>query len=439
MVQFYRHLAQESGLAVAEALRRSLLDAIDAAPSVAFRHPRFWAPVIVIGDGGATVDSAPSPSNIVSNVEISEAGGEILAAARDRKHSCSLECVRTTMAGSNGQQKTLDWARGASYVPAPGSSLPAANGTASQRRFCEGSTEPARFYGVPPSNSALPARSFPRLRRFRTAGCWLLRPRLLEGRKANNWTSSVLTVEGKRLRAGRSSFPTRKSKPFRDSASLSDGAAVVAVNLPARHDLQASGRNDFGYAAVCIRSPGAYLYKLDLEGLAPRATAFLPGIRTDGLTSGSALLYAGSAHKACDPIAEQATFGHVNPDLSAAELWHNGGGFSTSLKAIFKTAGSYAGVGNVTEALFDRDAKLNDGGHVDWSSLSFKKRFEFQKDRLVEIMILNFDADGHVVDKKFVGTALPSSAAGMMPTGRGYMAYGSAGFNPWIVSIQPDK
>ena len=55
MIAFYTHL-RDGSHTVAAALRQAMTDVLRKAPSPAYRHPRFWAPFITLGDGGTRVE-----------------------------------------------------------------------------------------------------------------------------------------------------------------------------------------------------------------------------------------------------------------------------------------------------------------------------------------------------------------------------------------------
>ena len=81
MVRFYQKLLGDGAPGVAAALQQAMIEIIREAPSPAFANPRFWAPFIVLGDGGTRI----SPTNDGamprrgSQVLVSPGGGEILA------------------------------------------------------------------------------------------------------------------------------------------------------------------------------------------------------------------------------------------------------------------------------------------------------------------------------------------------------------------------
>ncbi len=69
---------REAGVGPAEALAQAQRRFLAAPPEQAYLHPRFWAPFVVLGDGGPAVQ-APPPAKALRAVEmLTRAGGEVL-------------------------------------------------------------------------------------------------------------------------------------------------------------------------------------------------------------------------------------------------------------------------------------------------------------------------------------------------------------------------
>ncbi len=51
--------AEHPGIALAEALKRSMLALMNDRDNAHFAHPLFWAPFVVVGEGGAPLRRAP--------------------------------------------------------------------------------------------------------------------------------------------------------------------------------------------------------------------------------------------------------------------------------------------------------------------------------------------------------------------------------------------
>ena len=52
MASTFDIFARDPSIGRAEALRRAMIKALDQAPTTERTHPLFWAPFVVVGDGG---------------------------------------------------------------------------------------------------------------------------------------------------------------------------------------------------------------------------------------------------------------------------------------------------------------------------------------------------------------------------------------------------
>jgi CHAT domain-containing protein len=73
---------RETGAGPADALAQAQRRFLAAPPERAYLHPRFWAPFVVLGDGGPAVEASP-PAKSLRTVEVlTRAGGEVLDVER---------------------------------------------------------------------------------------------------------------------------------------------------------------------------------------------------------------------------------------------------------------------------------------------------------------------------------------------------------------------
>jgi hypothetical protein len=72
-----------AGAAPVDALARAQRAFLDAPPGPAYRHPRFWAPFVILGDGGAPPPDAAAVGPAIVSVEaVTQRGGEVIALTR---------------------------------------------------------------------------------------------------------------------------------------------------------------------------------------------------------------------------------------------------------------------------------------------------------------------------------------------------------------------
>src|SRR5205085_2952178 len=86
MTALFREAMSSAHPRIATAMQRAIVDFADRPPSTIFAHPRFWAPFILFGDGGATLrNQAPRSTTMALNkleVRRFNQGGENLRIAR---------------------------------------------------------------------------------------------------------------------------------------------------------------------------------------------------------------------------------------------------------------------------------------------------------------------------------------------------------------------
>lgn len=75
-------LRTDHGESPARALAGAQRAFLTAPPSRAYLHPRFWAPLIVLGDGGALPPAAAAASGVIAVEAVAEGPGEVIAMRR---------------------------------------------------------------------------------------------------------------------------------------------------------------------------------------------------------------------------------------------------------------------------------------------------------------------------------------------------------------------
>jgi hypothetical protein len=452
MVQFYKHLLAPTAPAVAEAMRQSLADAIASAPSAAFRHPRFWAPFIVMGDGASKLDRNPPRSGVSSNAEMTEGGGEIVAAARlgpgfvTSEFGAAKDGRRSSVVTQRAPDGSRLWSK-ADPTEAAGKLVATGQDLVVAGRSSNASAAPVlrKLNGV---GELLWRKEMPST--FSSATVAALTPLADDGVVAiiaplRSETGvpafDVLRIDANGREIKRATIPVPDLKGDIAAATFSiapsQGSIFIALSLPTQIDPRSAMRDDFGYFTFCNHSPGAYLYKLDGQTLFTEAARLVPGMNIGELASaGSQLLYAGSTGENCRVTVESAAFGRVDAELGVSEIWRDDGAFSTTMIALRPARDGYVGVAKVKRELFVRDGKTDDGGQIALSAGVSKKHAAFDEDSVTEAAFLRFDAAGRLVDRRFVGAGLPIDVSGLILRAEDYLAYGSIGLNPWLGAVQ---
>ncbi len=442
MVRFYEKLLSPDHPTVAEALRQAMLEIIRDAPAGAYRNPRFWAPFIVLGDGGAIVSPAAVPARRDSRVAVNPGGGEILAmaSADGTLHSSEIGPAQegkfsAVVAARNGDtvlwlQNDRDLGAGpiallkgttyaAGYIsnvkPVPVVRAFSADGKLLWRKNFE-----SRFDGA--TITAVQADA---------SGLMLIVAPLNANDGKIDFDILHVNLNGEEIsrREISTDIPGMLSGLIRYSIAKFDGRVYVSAAHPPTkiNPIQ----NDFGYLTACAVGRGTHTIELSPDDLAITRQTEAADINISGLkATADRLLFSGSQQNGCGWSSEKPVFGRLDGTLKPQILWADSGVFYGSLISIAPVPGGYIGVANVEEPLDVAQSiappAIPTTKHVAALDLKFS-----------EAVVIRFNADGTLAEKIFLGNGLPQFAQGVVSVSPNiYAVYGSDGFNPWIEFLQ---
>jgi len=446
MVHFYRALLSKNGPDVAMALRQAMIETLKEAPSVAFANPRFWAPFVVLGDGGVRLQAPRAPPSYGSAVEIAPGGGEILSMIADARGLTGSEIGaplagrysslirarpvgaapgwsvqdREIGAGPIAQWKDVRYAGG--YVSrdkaAPVVRAFSAGGKLLWRRDL-----PSRFESA--SVMALTAEA---------DGLYVLLAPLSAPPGKIDFDIVRLDAQGRKLsrRAMTAPLPGQSLLAGTEYAlALADAHLYAAVSYPATS--AKANRSDFGFPMICYEGAGAHVFKMRASDLAPQRDADLPGLSLHHLTPAQdGLSFAGAAHEVCAAGGETPLLGLLDGDLKPQTLWRDDGAFYGHLVSVLPAQDGYIAVGEITEPLDIRTPSPAEASQQN----ATEKHLTYLDGGVSEAVLMRFDRAGRVQEKRVLGNGLPQFAMGLVAMGKGgYAIYGSDGFNPWIETI----
>jgi len=442
MARFYRNLLAPEGPGVAIALQQAMTETLRQAPSPAFANPRFWAPFIVMGDGGVRIARSLPPPLRDGRVEVSPGGGEIMAMADHGGALVSLE----TGPMENGRATSLVRARDAGKIAwtiedkeigagalAVGAdrnfaagyvwrekSVPLIRAISKDGKLLWSKEIASRFdSAVVASLSASPDTVFA-----------VIAPLAAEPGKID-FDMVRLDFSGKEMarRSVTTARPEARIVPERTifASALLNGNLYVTASYPAAG--VGAARNDFGFASLCYQGRGARAYKIKAGDLSLLQEADLAGLRIHGLQAGrDGLVFAGSSPEGCALNGEQALLGRLGPDLKPQTLWKDDGAFYGHLVSVTPVPGGYAGIADIAEPL--------DIAQPSPPANPAAKYPDNSGASLSETVLIRFDEKGGVRERLFLGNGLPQYSQGLVRTGAGALAvFGSDGFNPWLEQI----
>ncbi len=442
MVSFYTHL--KAGTAsVADALRQAMIDTIHDAPSPAFRHPRFWAPFIALGDGGARLDVTPHPAAVDNAVGVTPdvggiasavaAGGDLIASAIGPPtdgHPTSL-IERRTADGktaweindatvspgdivSSGDQVV---AAGYAWTGPAGPTLRgiSADGHVAWRTTLPPPLDKAVIRAI----AALPAGNVAALLQPFNAG-GSAEPTLL-----------IVDSGGQEIARTTMSLPPSSQAMLGARLVYANGALWAAINGPRRLE-PAAQRDDFGLFAGCWAGGGVLWLRVDPRTLAIQAKNFAPGEMVDDLlVDDGRVLYAGARQRACSAAGETALIGVLQSDLSVQTLWQASDAADSHAESVRRVGADLIAAVRTARALNVRE--FEPAGAPD--AKPDPKRLNAETDTFAEASLVRLTADGKPVDTRYFDFGLPASPNGIAVLDHGYAVYGDVGLNPWIATI----
>lgn len=449
MVRFYQKLLGAGAPSVAAALQQAMIDTIREAPSSAFANPRFWAPFIVMGDGGTVLAARKpdqGPSGRDSRVEISAAGGEItamvpaggglvsaeIASRADGRAGSFIRrrnggAIAWTLEDPDASAGMLVAGKDASFAAGTawrGKAVPLLRAVSNDGKLLWRTELNSRF-----DNSAIAALS------LGPDGLFAVIAPLNEAPDRIAFEILHLDMSGREI--SRRAVTTARPMPGPGAgrtmfvSALMDGSLYIAAAY-APGSLKPA-RNDFGFISVCYQGGGTHLYKIKAANLETEGDADQAGLRVASLQAGpGGLVFAGAQPEGCAATSEKSIFGRLGPDLAPRILWKDDGVFYGHLVSVVRTPDGYAGIADLTEPLDMAGPTLADLSRTDGG----RKPPDFLDAALSETVFIRFDEKGAVKEKKFLGNGLPEFSRGLAQVGAGVFAvYGSDGPNPWIARV----
>lgn len=443
MVRFYTHL-KPGAASVADALRQAMIDTLHNAPSPAFRHPRFWAPFIALGDGGTRLDVTPHPGAADNVVEITpDVGGVWSAAAagdgliaseigpatdghptslieRRTANGAALWTIRDATVSPGDIVSAGDQFVAAGYAWA-GRVGPTLRGISADGQVAWRTT-------LPPPLDKTVIRAIAALPMGNVAA--LLQP-FNAGASAE---PTLFVVDRRGQEIGRKTIPLPPSSQAMLGARLvyANGSLWAAINGPRRLE-PAAQRDDFGLFTGCWAGGGTLWLRLDPRSLVIDAQTFVPGETVDDLLADDGrVLYAGSRQRACSAAGESALIGVVRNDLSVQTLWQASDAADSHVESLRRVGADLIGAVRTARALNVREFEP---GAAPADAKPDPKRLSPEADTFAEASLVRLTPDGKLIDTRYFDFGLPASPNGITVLDHGYAVYGDVGLNPWIATI----
>ena len=445
MTRFYQLLLGPDHYNVAEALQKAMIALLQQRPSIAFAHPRFWAPFVVLGDGGEGIVNMPNGDLPLSKVQLSASGGEVLdltvgktagsyftssiGPSVEGRHVSLIEASPpaswVVQDPKIGAGRIAGW-KGTIYAGGytwDGKSTPVVRAFSEKGKLLWEKPLTSRFQSAALSSvEAGPRGLFFVVAPFETS------PDSIE--------FDVLRFDFSGKETGRREVTSRISATARNAslqvsfaAALSGDDLIVAVSYAPT--AQTFFRSDFGYPSICNSGSGARLYKISGRTLSIENEITAPDLRINALqNTGGYLSFAGAQHELCGINAEKAVTGKVNADFKLNVVWKDDGPFFSHAVGVVQQGEDVIVAEQIEEPVA---IPSYPGGYS--AIISADPKFIPGTDaNLSEMVAVRLGPEG-VKEKIFLGNGLPQSANGIALLGKSVIIFGSNGFNPWKVTL----
>ncbi|MES2292017.1 MAG: CHAT domain-containing protein [Pseudomonadota bacterium] len=445
MVDFYGKLLSADEPSVAVAMQQAMIKMLHDARSIAVSNPRFWAPFIVMGDGGVKIRSRSTAPSYESATEISTSGGEIMGIVRSEGGLVRSEIGPIT----NGRHSSVVQSRGSK------------SWRVEDRLIGAGQLTQWKDVSIVAGYFSRENKAIPVVRAFSRSGQLLWRSELVsrfDSAIINSLVSGPggvyavvapmtgamgkidfdivhLDTAGKvlNLRAITTAQPDAKTwiENTVYAARIMGGSLIVTASYSPQ--VINFVRNDFGFNALCAQGRGAHFYWMNATDLAPEKEIDLPGVKIFDLQPAPAgLVFAGAEQSNCAWDSERPILGHLSDQLQPTIDWKGDDLFYGHLVAIAVEPNGYVAAASFTEPLDVPRYNLDALG----KPVPVTKYAEYSDRSLSEAVLLRFDARASLKETSFLGNGLPEFAQGLLQTGSSsFIVYGSDGFNPWVESL----
>jgi hypothetical protein len=443
--------ARGGNVAIADALAIAVRRHLEGPAPRPLLHPRFWAALVVLGDGSITLDAgaAASPRNLgpFAAVNPSE-DGEILSGA-----PLGEDFATSTIGAWNGKRspslirrQAIDGTKKWEVAdPEIGAGLIAAS---MQAIYAGG------YLSFPNGASIV---SEPILRALRPNGEVLWSHRLPGGPKTtmvmglavapdqsalalvgptfgqeSGTVFSLMRVDIAGVEAGRMviSIPGNGQSQHTGHLSVDDTSGLAIVNRDVRPKSGADRfiRNGLGLPELCWEGDVAEVVLLDIPKLEERRRVRIARFRANSaLAVKDGWIVVGDARDDCRPERHAAAY-TIGNDGSVGQLWRDASPFDTFARGIRKNAGIIEIVG-YTQRSIAIDGEVPVAKGPDFS----KKRFGNEAYVSGEAFSVRLSEQGAEEGRDVVGAGFPIMAWGMASTAGRSAIFGTVGSRPlWM-------
>jgi hypothetical protein len=441
MTNFFKHAVEEQNY-VARAFRLALQDTLGNLSRPAYHHPRFWAPFIVLGDGGVTLknDSTVDRGSYFENRALENRTGEIIKLVSGRDGDFLVSMIadwdgkrmasvlqRRTPEGEI-LWETSDHVHGAGPIAAHGDDI---------------------YMGTYVSEDE-GRISHPFIRKCAYTDGHLVWEKDLTALIPNGMPSQLQIDEGGNLFAtftssgsdaslivlkltsdgtqlSRAEFPGATKNLLSTSSLLAPGGLFVSISRFTFNKETTIRRDRFGLVNCCGSSGETELIVLDPDFLRSKLRTTVSGLSINKLELvDSTVLIAGGEYKNCS-LDRRAVVGEFDASLNYASVWRDDTPFETEAVAAFKFPWGYRIIGR-SKITTDTAKRSDATAKLDYSSRRMGDE-NYSRDEIFEAVMF---FDGKRLPRRYFSAGLPAYVADAVATPN-TNAVGSIGGTPlWL-------
>jgi CHAT domain-containing protein len=455
MDRFLRTATGRDGMSMAQAFGLALRQTIRESPAAPYFHPRFWAPFIVLGDGGALIRRPGAATSLARSSSPPDRSGlgEIMSVAAMGEGGLF----------ASSEIGPYDGRRSSSLVKAW--SLDGKSGwTIESRRIGAGAlaTGPDAVFATGYDSGEKAAGI---LRSFTPQGVLRWEQRFSLGADLNyisdiavaddgsivvavapqNFhgsrepaTAALFMVDGSGEIRGSVQFPYEGGnggigvKPL--VLALRGDQILVAMNMEQQPDNKLAGVDDFHQPVVCWKAPPARIAVFTRRSLAElRESAFPPGLEIAALRPHAAEVLAAGAMRFPCALGRLATAGAIDPtSLSFQAFWKDDSALDSWATGI-EGVGDQIWVSGNAQSPFAIDEERREGP---WRPPDAgQSRYASERYQREQPFVAEF-VGGTLIRRVYADAGLSANFAGIVQAADGALLYGSVGFSPYWMELR---
>lgn len=442
IIDTFRTARTGRDVGIADALAASIRRHLDGPTPRPLLHPRFWAPLVVVGDGATTLDAAITgvARDLGPFAEVDASKEEVIVSASPFDGGV----VTSTIINANGKftgplglrratDGNVKWQVGDSDLPADataatttviyvaGKSMPAQGSSASAPPVLQAFSLQGKQLWSHGLHGPLQDTTIMGLAATPDQSALVLVGPTVGSQSPAEF--AVIRVDSPGSETSRLPLPLAGGAPSSLSGYLTaDGSlALAALNRGSRPAERPSGYDAYGRLQFCHEGDATEVVLFDVPDLKERLRKRIEGFQvTSAVAIKGGWIVVGDARNGCKETQPAAY--RIGTDGLVAQIWRDASPFRTFARGIRKTAGQIeiVGLSRRTVALSQQTPSLRKEGY-------YRLEAGSEPDISDDLFSVRLSQDGLEQRRDFVGAGLPIAPMGMVTVDAHSVIFGSVG------------